>query len=396
MKLLYLNIYVILSLLIFSQSITYSQKPKFLSFKEETFSKEYINLVNYIKNYGGYINPKLTINEKSITNRFILTKEDIKKDETILFIPEKILISKLHVNVNRKCVEAYGFEQEDDHDYECLVYFMTLDKYNSSSMFKPYYDFLPKIDKNEFIISLTKEEIEQYKETGIPEGINSFNHFFHKALDPVKERLKHFAEKNKIKYEQILEDFLNIFILVGTRNFGRPGFFADFSTMVPYLDLINHSDKNNTHWFYDEYKEGYYLIAVRDIKKNEELTDSYGKYFNSYLFKTYGFVIPGNSINDRLYVRINDELTRLDLDHPDDTVFHIFDKINYDNIEFEEARKNVLNVLYEKKKYLENLKPERFALKVIFKEYLEILSVYINKIKLISLPYIKNYLKLKI
>ena len=395
MKLLYLNIYVILSLLIFSQSITYSQKPKFLSFKKETFSKEYINLVNYIKNYGGYINPKLTINEKSITNRFILTKEDIKKDETILFIPEKILISKLHVNVNRKCVEAYGFEQEDDHDYECLVYFMTLDKYNSSSMFKPYYDFLPKIDKNDFIISLTKEEIEQYKETGIPEGINSFNHFFHKALDPVKERLKHFAEKNKIKYEQILEDFLNNFILVGTRNFGRPGFFADFSTMVPYLDLINHSDKNNTHWFYDEHKEGYYLIAVRDIKKNEELTDSYGKYFNSYLFKTYGFVIPGNSINDRLYVRINDELTRLDLDHPDDTVFHIFDKINYDKIEFEEARKNVLNILFEKKKYLENLKPERFALKVIFKEYLEILSVYIDKIKLISLPYIKNYLKLK-
>ena len=328
MKFLYLNIYIIFSLLIFSQSITHSQKPKFLSFKEETFSKEYINLVNYIKNYGGYINPKLTINEKSITNRFILTKEDIKKDETILFIPEKILISKLHVNVNRKCVEAYGFEQEDDHDYECLVYFMTLDKYNSSSMFKPYYDFLPKIDKNDFIISLTKEEIEQYKETGIPEGINSFNHFFHKALDPVKERLKHFAEKNKIKYEQILEDFLNNFILVGTRNFGRPGFFADFSTMVPYLDLINHSDKNNTHWFYDEHKEGYYLIAVRDIKKNEELTDSYGKYFNSYLFKTYGFVIPGNSINDRLYVRINDELTRLDLDHPDDTVFHIFDKIN--------------------------------------------------------------------
>ena len=396
MKFLYLNIYIILSLLIFSQSITHSQKPKFLSVKEETFSKEYINLVNYIKNYGGYINPKLTINEKSITNRFILTKEDIKKDETILFIPEKILISKLHVNVNRKCVEAYGFEQEDDHDYECLVYFMTLDKYNSSSMFKPYYDFLPKIDKNDFIISLTKEEIEQYKETGIPEGINSFNHFFHKALDPVKERLKHFAEKNKIKYEQILEDFLNNFILVGTRNFGRPGFFADFSTMVPYLDLINHSDKNNTHWFYDEHKEGYYLIAVRDIKKNEELTDSYGKYFNSYLFKTYGFVIPGNSINDRLYARINDELTRLDLDHPDDTVFHIFDKINYDKIEFEEARKNVLNILFEKKKYLENLKPERFALKVIFKEYLEILSVYIDKIKLISLPYIKNYLKLKI
>ena len=393
MKLLYLNNLVFFSILFFCQAITLSHNSKFLSFQEETFSKEYTNLVNYVKNYGGYINPKLTINEKSITNRFVLTKEDIKKDEIILFIPEKILISKLHVNVNRKCVEAYGWHE--DHDYDCLVYFMTLDKYNSSSMFKPYYDYLPKIDKNDFIISLTKEEIEKYNETGIPEGIKSFNHFFQMSLEPVKERLKHFAEKNKIKYEQILEDFLNNFILVGTRNFGRPEFFADFSTMVPYLDLLNHSDKNNTHWYYDEIKEGYFLIAVRDIKKNEEITDSYGKYYNSYLFKTYGFVIPGNSVHDRIYVRINDKLTRLDLDHPDDSVFHIFDKIDYGKIEFEEARKNILSVLYEKKKYFENLKPERFALRVIFKEYIEILNEYINKIKLISLPYIKNYLNLK-
>ena len=64
MKILYLNIFVIFSILFFSQIITCSQNSKFLSFQEETFSKEYINLVNYVKNYGGYINPKLTINEK--------------------------------------------------------------------------------------------------------------------------------------------------------------------------------------------------------------------------------------------------------------------------------------------------------------------------------------------
>jgi hypothetical protein len=382
MKLLYLNIYVILFLLIFSQSITLSHKPKFLSFKQETFSKEYISLVNYIKNNDGYINPKLTINEKSLTNRFILTKEDIQKDETILFIPEKILISKLHVNVNRKCVEAYGFEQEDDHDYECLVYFMTLDKYNSSSMFKPYYDFLPKIDKNDFIISLTKEEIEQYKETGIPEGINSFNHFFHKALDPVKERLKHFAEKNKIKYEQILEDFLNNFILVGTRNFGRPGFFADFSTMVPYLDLINHSDKNNTHWFYDEHKEGYYLIAVRDIKKNEELTDSYGKYFNSYLFKTYGFVIPGNIYPDNVPTKVNGESYTLTIEFLKDHVERMYEKLlKSKNVDFNEAKNIILKDLNDKKNYYLGLKTKRFSMNVIIKEHLEILNAYIKEVE---------------
>ena len=380
---------IIISLLFLSQTIISFQNNKFLSFNEESFSKEYLNLINYIKSYGGYINPKLSINEISSTNRYVLTKENISKNEVLLFIPEKILISKLHVNVNRKCNEAYGFQE--DHDYDCLVYFLTIDKYNSSSMFKPYYDYLPKINKNDFIISLTKEEIKKYSETGIIDGLQHFYHFYNLSIEPVKEKLKTFAKKNKIKYEQILEEFFINFILVGTRNFGRPDYFADFSTLVPYLDLLNHSDKNNTHWYYDEKKSGYYLIAIRDIKKNEEVTDSYGKYYNSYLFQTYGFVIPGNVIHDRLYVYINKNRVRLDLDSIDDTIYHIFDNYNYNKINFDEAKKEALNALFERKEYFENLKTERFALKVIFKEYIEILNVYINKIKLITVSYIQNY-----
>jgi hypothetical protein len=320
-----------------------------------------------------------------------MAKENINKNEILLFIPEKILISKLHINVNRKCNEAYGFQE--DHDYDCLVYFMTIDKYNSSSMFKPYYDYLPKIDKNDFIIGLTKEEINKYNKTGITDGLHQFYYFFNLSLEPVEEKLKIFAKKHKIKYEQILEEFLINFILVGTRNFGRPDYFAYYSTLVPYLDLLNHSDKNNTHWYYDEIKSGYFLIAVRDIKKNEEVTDSYGKYFNSYLFQTYGFVIPGNSVHDRLYTRINKDLVRLDLDYIENTIYHIFDKYNYNNINFDIAKKEVLNALFERKKYFEHSKTEKFALKVIFKEYIEIIDVYINKIKSINSSYVQNYKK---
>ena len=391
MKFFQNSFYLLISLIFLSQTIICLQNNKFLSFSEESFSKEYLNLVNYIKSYGGYINPKLSINEISSTNRYVLAKENINKNEILLFIPEKVLISKLHVNVNRKCNEAYGFQE--DHDYDCLVYFLTIDKYNSSSMFKPYYDYLPKIDKNDFIISLTKEEIKKYDKTGIIDGLHQFYHFFNLSLEPVEEKLKIFAKKQKIKYEQILEEFLINFILVGTRNFGRPDYFADFSTLVPYLDLLNHSDKNNTHWYYDEIKSGYFLIAVKDIKKNEEVTDSYGKYFNSYLFQTYGFVIPGNSVHDRLYTRINKNLVRLDLDFINDTIYHIFDKYNYDIINFDVAKKEVISALFERKKYFENMKTEKFALKVIFKEYIKILDVYINKIQLINSSYVQNYKK---
>ena len=57
----------------------------------------------------------------------------------------------------------------------------------------------------------------------------------------------------------------------------------------------------------------YILAAIRDIKENEEITDSYGQCTNSRLYKNYGFVIPGNTVNDNVYVRINGESYTLNL-----------------------------------------------------------------------------------
>ena len=301
-------------------------------------------------------------------------------------------MSKIHPKLNKKCIEAYGLQE--DYDYECLVYFMTIDRYNKSSIFKPYYDYLPKIDYKDFIISLSKEEIDELNQTDLIEGISSFNRFYKLALDPVKERLKNFAIKNNIKFSQILDDFKKNFILVGTRNFGRPECITDFSTMVPFLDLLNHSDKNNTYWFYDEVKNGYYLIAMKDIEKNEEVTDSYGRYSNSYLYKTYGFVIPDNSVHDRLYVKIKGHTVRLDFDFIKDNIYHIFDKFDYNKISISEAKKIVMDALNKKKEYCLKVKINRDALKIIFKEYIMIIDNFIDKVNLInSVEDIKNHYK---
>ena len=259
--------FIMILLLSLFNNITSKQFRKLISFKEENYSKEYLNLINFVKSNNGYINQKLIPNETSNINRYIMAKDKIEKDEVLLLIPDNILISKLHKLVFSKCQNAYG--SEEDYEYECLVYFMTIDKYNSSSIFKPYYDYLPKINASDFVFSFSEKEKELFKETGITEGIYNYEFFLNKALSPVEQKLKQFAEKNNIKYEKILEEFKTNFILVGTRNFGRPDTIFDVKTMVPFLDLINHSDKNNTEWVYDEFKKAYILTAGRDIDKNE-------------------------------------------------------------------------------------------------------------------------------
>ena len=237
---------------------------KFSPLREENYSKEYSNLLFFIKNNGGYINHKLIPSELSKFNRFVLAKEKINKNEILLFIPNKISISKLNSLVHNKCIEAYGLDEE--YDYACLVYFMTIDKFNSTSIFKPYYNYLPEFNKADFITNFTEKEIEIFKETGITEGIKYYKFFYNKALEPVKDKLKKICNQKNINYEKIEEEFEYNYDLTLTRNFGRPGSFYDINTMVPYLDLINHSDKNNTYWFYEDKKEGYTLTYFNLLK----------------------------------------------------------------------------------------------------------------------------------
>ena len=151
--------------------------------------------------------------------------------------------------------------------------------------------------------------------------------------------------------------------------------------MVPFLDLLNHSDKNNTHWFYDEIKGGYVLVAVRDIEKNEEITDSYGKYYNSLLYRTYGFVIPGNSYHDKVLVIIEGDKFYLDIDSLKSEVRFMVEKlVKVKKFEEQMAKNCILKSLYDKKDYYLKLKTNRFSMNVIIKEHLDILNDYISYI----------------
>ena len=375
-----MNIVILILILLYNFS---KEKlfPKLISLKEETYSKEYINLINFIKNNDGYVNPKLFPNELSKINRFITSKVKINKNEKLLFIPSKISISKLNEQVNKKCLEVYGFNE--DYDYACIVYFMTIDKYNSSSIFKPYYDYLPIVNNSDFITDFTQKEIEAFKETGITDGIKKYYYFYEMALEPVKDKLKKLANSKNIKYNDILGEFKYNYDMALTRNFGRPGSYYDINTMVPFLDLLNHSDKNNTHWIYEDKKEGYTLIAVRDIEKGEEVTVTYGRFYNSLLYKNYGFVIPGNIYHEKMKVNICNNAFILSIDSLNETIQNIFGKTLFfgKNLTTNDAKKYILNDLNNKRNYYLHLRTNRFSMNIIINEHLEILNKYIDEIE---------------
>ena len=353
-------------------------KKNFLSF-QETISNEYRNLCNFITGNGGYINPKMFPHENSATNRYIMANKKIFKDEQLLFIPENILISKYNLDIFPQCIEVYG--NDEDRDFDCIVYFMTIDKFNTSSIFKPYYEYLPKINFEDLIISLNQEEIEALKRSEIPEGVKYTYHFLNKSFIPAEPFLKKYSIKHNIDYQLLLNEFKTNFFLVGTRNFGRPDYFLDVSSMVPYLDLLNHSDKPNTHWFFDAKKKGYILNAATDIEKNEEITDTYGKYHNYLLYKIYGFVIPDNIYHETFYIKGNGFYLILNIDDIKKNVVSVFEHEIRKGNDIEKIREKILEILYDELNYYLSIKNNRFSINVIIKERIKAINLYINSVK---------------
>lgn len=67
--------------------------------------------------------------------------------------------------------------------------------------------------------------------------------------------------------------------------------------MVPYGDMLNHGKERNVDYQYLPSKSGVTFRATRDIKRGEEICDSYGSTSsNETLFFCWGIVLPNHDL----------------------------------------------------------------------------------------------------
>ena len=266
-----------------------------------SISPEYNNLISWIRNNGGFISDKITPDESSEFNRIMLSNKTISKNELISFIPEKIILSSINPLLNSICRRAYGLYHSSD--LECITFFMTLDKFNKTSFFKPYYDYLPKFDMGRAPTSFSEKKLKFYEELEFDLYVGISNH---KLQNAYNEEVEKIMEEKGIKNP--FEEFKYNYELVKSRNFARPGsdFFFDLNSCVPFIELLNHDNNYNTDFDFDEKNKGFILKAVRDINLGEELTLSYGNESNINLFVTYGFTLKNNIYKNSMRVKIGE------------------------------------------------------------------------------------------
>lgn len=99
--------------------------------------------------------------------------------------------------------------------------------------------------------------------------------------------------KNIDKYE-FYDTYFRFRILVGSRIFGYIKYGIDTSGIVPYIDLINHSEIPNTIWYFDDSLDSFVLMSTKYIPKGKEICDNYGITNNIELLLYYGFTLESN------------------------------------------------------------------------------------------------------
>ena len=359
----------------------------FITSLTQKISKEYLNLISWIKNNNGYISNKLIPVEINKQNRYIESSQPINNNELLAYIPHNLIISSINRLVNQKCAHAYGIFHEQD--FECLVFFLTLDKNNPNSFFKPYYDYFPDLDIKIFPREYSQEEINNYTEIGIKSYINHLNILFNRSYSDFVQKI--LLEEYNIK--NIHDNFKYNFYFVLSRDLSRAGSetYPDLNSLCPFIDLFNHNNNFNVDWIYNEDKKRYELFSVKEIKKGEELTTNYGQLNNLHLLNVYGFVLKDNKYKINVSILVNGE-HRYFLYYSDDDeeIIKNIDRIIFALKEIYIDKnidpgsdwyiKNIVYAIYDKIDNLENIETNNDNIKEIILEEIDTLRKYLKVI----------------
>lgn len=224
-------------------------------------------------------------------SRGIYCTKDITEGEIIMKIPPKFIIelSKIDNKISEKLYNKNSY----------IATYLFIKANQSHSFWDTYLDSMPK-DLSEYVYFYDKEKLKLLKNTSMMcDGTYNFNLHMKNIISDSKIIYKWLISKNLLpskykNYSDFFPIFLKYRILVCSRIFAYNKNNKEELGLVPYADLLNHSDKPNTYWYFNDDRNAFVVVATKDIKKNTEIYDSYGNKTNFELMLYYGFSIKNN------------------------------------------------------------------------------------------------------
>ena len=181
-----------------------------------------------------------------------------------------------------------------------LSTFLLRERLKPDSFWRPYLDILPS-DYDSMPIFFSEDDLSQLE--GSP--------FLTQVRDKISDLKKDYEAIVSVApefAEHTFKEFCWARMTAASRIFGIV--IGDLKTdaFVPLADMLNHRRPKQTSWSYSNEKGGFVIESLENIKKGEQIYDSYGKKCNSRFFLHYGFIVMENDGNEvAVKVNINKE-----------------------------------------------------------------------------------------
>ena len=227
-------------------------------------------------------------------SRGLYSIKDIKNGDIIMKIPQKYIIQFSIIDKN-----DFSHNMNLYNTNSFVASHLLTNELKKKSFIDPYLETMPE-SLDEYIYYYDKKKLNQLKNTSMMcDGSYSYNEHIENIKNDAKILYKMLLQKNLLPdkykvYKNFFKIFLKYRILVCSRIFGYTRNYQSENGMVPYADLLNHSENPNTTWYFDDTKNSFIVKATKNIKKNTEIYDSYGDKTNKELMMYYGFTIPNN------------------------------------------------------------------------------------------------------
>jgi histone-lysine N-methyltransferase SETD3 len=256
---------------------------------------QYSIYLKFMKNFyklGLYLN-KVEIGFNSDCDRFCKATEEIFEKDIIIRIPLEALIT---LDLARQSQLGKYFTPQlekklNSPHHSLLSTFMLteIDK-GSKSKWKYYFDFLP-VNYNNFPIFYGDREFNYLKGTQFLELIKKKKREMKEDYDLLINVIPGYAKYDFNLFKKMRE-------VISSRVFGVTIKGKKNDIIAPYADMLNHKRPRQTQWNFDDDSNCFIIKGVTNVKKGQEVFDSYGIKCNSRFLLNYGFTVENNEDNE--------------------------------------------------------------------------------------------------
>ena len=263
--------------------------------EKEKNNPQYKTYLEYMKNLyenNIYIN-KLTVVFQNENMRGIKATENIKKNDILIKIPKDFLITLDKAEEKYKEMFTPELKNKLSSPNHCILSLFLLSeiKKEKESKWYFYFNFLPKSYLN-FPIFYTNKELTLLKGTKFLQSIIQKEKEIKKDYEILSEQIINFSNQNSY------EEFCKIRCIISSRIFGLIINNKKTDIIAPFADLLNHKRSKETKWIYSENENFFGIISLKNINKDFEVFDSYGRKNNLRFLLNYGFTVENNEDDD--------------------------------------------------------------------------------------------------